>query len=85
MLGGEGKRMNWDFVVTLLPQYEKAAWLTLKLATGGILVPLIVGFVCSLVLYYRVTGIEKLVRIYIEVSRNTSLQTYYFKLNLEAG
>lgn len=72
--------MNWDFVVTMLPQYEKAAWLTLKLAAGGIVASLIVGFVCSLVLYYQVRGIEKLVRIYIEVSRNTPLLIQLFFL-----
>jgi polar amino acid transport system permease protein len=72
--------MNWDFVVTMLPQYEKAAWLTLKLAAGGIIASLIVGFVCSIILYYQVRGMEKLVRIYIELSRNTPLLIQLFFL-----
>lgn len=30
--------IDWDFIVINLPLYEKAAWLTLKLALGGILI-----------------------------------------------
>lgn len=72
--------MNWNFIVSMLPLYEKAAWLTLKLAAGGIGVSLILGLVCSIILYYRVKGIEKVVRAYIELSRNTPLLIQLFFL-----
>lgn len=72
--------MNWNFVVSMLPQYEKAAWLTLKLAAGGIMASLILGFICSIILYYRVKEIEKFVRVYIELSRNTPLLIQLFFL-----
>lgn len=72
--------MNWNFIVSMLPLYEKAAWLTLKLAAGGIGVSLILGLVCSIILYYRVKGIDKVVRAYIELSRNTPLLIQLFFL-----
>ncbi|HEY3423904.1 MAG TPA: amino acid ABC transporter permease, partial [Negativicutes bacterium] len=39
-----------------------------------------IGLVCSIILYYRVRGIEKLVRAYIELSRNTPLLIQLFFL-----
>jgi len=72
--------VNWEFIITTLPLYEKAAWLTLKLAAGGILASLVLGLLCSVILYYRVRGIEKLVQAYIELSRNTPLLIQLFFL-----
>jgi polar amino acid transport system permease protein len=72
--------INWEFIISTLPLYQKAAWLTLKLAAGSILVSLFIGLVCSIILYYRVRGIEKLVRAYIELSRNTPLLIQLFFL-----
>ncbi|WP_378953699.1 amino acid ABC transporter permease [Pelosinus sp. sgz500959] len=72
--------LNWEFIISNIPLYQKAAWLTLKLAAGGIVVSLILGLLCSAILYYRVRGIEKLVRVYIEVSRNTPLLIQLFFL-----
>jgi polar amino acid transport system permease protein len=72
--------LNWEFILSNLPLYQKAAWLTLKLAAGGILASLFLGLLCSAILYYRVRGIEKLIRIYIELSRNTPLLIQLFFL-----
>lgn len=72
--------INWEFIITTLPLYEKAAWLTLKLATEGILLSLAVGLLCSVILYYRVRGMEKLVQAYIQLSRNTPLLIQLFFL-----
>ncbi|MBP2656073.1 MAG: amino acid transporter rane protein 1, family [Firmicutes bacterium] len=72
--------INWGFIVSSLPLYEKAAWLTLKLALWGISASLIIGLVCSVVLYYRIKVLERLVRAYIELSRNTPLLIQLFFL-----
>lgn len=72
--------INWDFVISVLPLYEKAAWLTLKLAFGGIAASLIIGLLCSIILYQRIKGLEWLVKVYIELSRNTPLLIQLFFL-----
>lgn len=72
--------INWEFVISTLPLYQKAAWLTLKLAAGSILVSLFVGLLCCMVLYYRVKGLNKFVQVYIEISRNTPLLIQLFFL-----
>lgn len=72
--------INWEFVLTSLPLYEKAVWLTLKLALWGILSSLLLGLVCSVILYSKVRGVDRIVRAYIELSRNTPLLIQLFFL-----
>lgn len=71
---------DWKFVIDSLPLYEKAAWLTLKLALWGTLISLIIGLICSIILYFKVKGISKIVQAYIELSRNTPLLVQIFFL-----
>ena len=72
--------IDWNFVVTSLPLYEKAAWLTLKLAIAGIALSLVIGLLCSIVLYFKVKIIDVIVQAYIELSRNTPLLVQIFFL-----
>ena len=41
--------MDWSVMVQYLPQYEKAAWLTLRLGVAGIFWAILVGLVLSLI------------------------------------
>ena len=72
--------IDWNFIVTSLPLYEKAAWLTLKLAFAGILLSLVIGLLCSIILYFKVKVIDIIVQAYIELSRNTPLLVQIFFL-----
>lgn len=72
--------IDWNFVVTSLPLYEKAAWLTLKLAFVGILLSLLIGLLCSIILYFKVKVLNIIVQAYIELSRNTPLLVQIFFL-----
>lgn len=72
--------INWQFIISSLPLYEKAAWLTLKLAFWSILISLVIGLVCSIALYYKVKIIKTIVQVYIELSRNTPLLIQLFFL-----
>jgi polar amino acid transport system permease protein len=83
---------DWNFIVTNLPLYEKAAWLTLKLALAGILLSIVIGLLCSIVLYFKVRVLDMIVQAYIELSRNTPLLVQIFflyfglpKLGLKMG
>mgnify|MGYP002407774824 CR=1 FL=1 len=40
--------LNRQFIIDSLPLYREAAWTTLKLGFWGILLSLIIGFVCSI-------------------------------------
>lgn len=76
--------INWQFIISNIPLYEKAALLTLKLAFWGILASLLIGIICSAILYYRVKIISNIVQAYIELSRNTPLliQLYFLYFGL---
>lgn len=63
-----------------LPIYIEAAKLTFQLGIIGILLSLVIGFVCSLVQYYKVPIVQKVAAIYIELSRNTPLLVQLFFL-----
>lgn len=71
--------MDWQFIIKSLPLYEKAAWLTLKLAFISILLSLLIGLLCSVVMYFKIKIIKTITQGYIELSRNTPLlmQLYF--------
>lgn len=62
------------------PMYVQAAWLTLRLGVIGILCSLLIGLACAILQYYRVPLLRRMVRIYIELSRNTPLLVQLFFL-----
>lgn len=72
--------LNWQFIMNSLPLYLEAGWTTLKLGFLGIVISLIIGFVCSIVLYYKVKVLKSIVQVYIELSRNTPLLIQLFFL-----
>ena len=72
--------LNFDFMQKYLPWYLEAAVLTVKIAFFGILLSLLVGVVCSVVQYYRIPVIHRIISVYIEISRNTPLLVQLFFL-----
>jgi len=72
--------VDWNFIINSLPLYKEAIWITLQLAFWGILLSIAIGLVCSVILYFKVKGLESIVRVYIEVSRNTPLLIQIFFL-----
>ena len=72
--------LNLDFMVKYLPWYLDAAILTGKIAFFGILFSLLIGVICSMVQYYRVPVIRRIIAVYIEISRNTPLLVQLFFL-----
>lgn len=72
--------MDQQFIITSLPLYCKAAKLTVDLAFWGILLSLLVGLICAVVAYWRVPVLQRVVQVYIEISRNTPLLIQLFFL-----
>lgn len=70
--------MDWSMVQQGIPTYEKAFWLTLKLSFEGILGAIIVGLIVSFIRYFRVTGFQRILGAYVELSRNTPLLIQLF-------
>ena len=72
--------MDWNVIAQYLPQYEKAAWLTLRLGVIGILWSIGIGLVCAVLQYDKVPVLRRIVGAYIQLSRNTQLFFIYYGL-----
>lgn len=72
--------IDWNFIMDSIPSYSEAAILTLKLGFIGIILSLIIGLFCSIIQYFKVKILEKVVQAYIELSRNTPLLVQIFFL-----
>ena len=70
--------MNGEVIMAYLPLYGEAALLTVKLGVIGIIFAIIVGLFCSLIQYYKVPVVRRIVSVYIEISRNTPLLVQLF-------
>ena len=70
--------MDWDVIASYLPQYEKAAWLTLRLGVIGIAWAIGIGLVCAVLQYDKVPVLRRLVGAYVQLSRNTPLLVQLF-------
>lgn len=61
-----------------LPLFIEAARLTVRLGLLGVFFSLLLGLGCAAVLYFKVPLLKGLVRVYIELSRNTPLLIQLF-------
>lgn len=73
-------QLNFDFMAKYLPWYIDAAKLTVKVAFFGIVFSLLIGIICSLIQYYRIPIVHRIISVYIEISRNTPLLIQLFFL-----
>ena len=72
--------MDLAFIREYIPLYVEAAKLTLKIAAIGIIGSFLLGFIGSLIRYYKVPFVQNIVGAYIELSRNTPLLIQLFFL-----
>ena len=70
--------MDWAYIDKVLPLYGKAAWLTLRTGTAGILLATLVGLLCAAALHWRVPVLHRITAAYVELSRNTPLLIQLF-------
>lgn len=70
--------MDITFIQTHYKLYVEAAALTIKIATIGILLSIIIGIICSLIKTMKIPVLRTIVAIYIELSRNTPLLIQLF-------
>lgn len=72
--------IDWNFISDSIPSYAEAALLTLKLGFIGIILSIVIGMICSIILYFKVKILDYIVQAYIELSRNTPLLVQIFFL-----
>lgn len=72
--------LDWEFMIHSIPLYTKGLYLTLSISFFGIILAIIIGFLCSIILMYKVFFLQNIVNFYIELSRNTPLLIQLFFL-----
>ncbi len=72
--------LDWLYIHSVLPQFYAAVLMTLKISSIGIVLSILLGLICSVISTYQVRILNKIVKIYIEVSRNTPLLIQLFFL-----
>lgn len=70
--------MDAEVLNEYLPLFGEAALLTVGLGLAGIGISIVIGLICSLVQFYRIPVARQIVRVYIELSRNTPLLIQLF-------
>lgn len=70
--------MSWEVIQEYLPLYKDAMVLTLRIGWMGILISIGLGLVCALIGYYKIPVLRTIVKIYIELFRNTPLLVQLF-------
>lgn len=72
--------MDLAYMKEYLPLYQKAAVLTVRIGAEGILLAILIGLICAVVLYEKLPVLCQIVKVYIEISRNTPLLVQLFFL-----
>lgn len=72
--------LDWTFIQQSIPLYQEAFLLTVRLAFWGIIGAFGLGFLISIIRYYRIPILHQLATAYIELSRNTPLVIQLFFL-----
>ncbi|MGO2314363.1 MAG: amino acid ABC transporter permease [Pseudolactococcus laudensis] len=72
--------MASQMISEALPQYIHAMGVTLKLASIGIALALIIGLISSFVIYFKLPIFRQIASAYTEISRNTPLLIQLFFL-----
>lgn len=72
--------MDTEFIREFTPMYLEAAKLTIIMGVIGILISLVIGVLCSVVEYYKIPILRRIVSAYVELSRNTPLLVQLYLL-----
>jgi len=72
--------MDLDFIRKVIPMYQEAAFLVLRIGGIGIIFAFAIGLTISIVRYYKLPILSKFFEGYIELSRNTPLMIQLFFL-----
>ena len=71
--------LDWGFILQHTYMFYDAFWLTLEISSIGIILAIIIGFLCALCLSFKpIFFLTRLSALYVEVARNTPLLIQLF-------
>lgn len=70
--------MDFAYIEKFLPLYQRAAILTVRIGVEGIILAILIGLICSVIVYEKIPVLRQIVLAYIEISRNTPLLVQLF-------
>ena len=70
--------MSIEFIQKYIPLYAEAAWLTVRIGIAGIVLSILLGFLCAVAVYFKTPVLRRVAMVYIEISRNTPLLIQLF-------
>lgn len=70
--------MDFEAIVSYLPLYKEAFFLTIKIGWMGIGLSFLIGIVAAFILYFKIPIISAIVKAYVELFRNTPLLVQLF-------
>lgn len=72
--------MDFDVIISYLPRYRDALFLTVKIGWQGVLLATVLGMVCAWILHLKLPVLRQITAFYIELFRNTPLLVQLFFL-----
>ena len=72
--------MDFAVMKSYLPLYKDALLLTLRIGWQGVLLAFIIGLVCAMIVRFHIPVLRTVVKIYVELFRNTPLLVQLFFL-----
>lgn len=70
--------MNFDVILDYMPMYTKAFLLTIKIGWIGIALAVGIGIVAAFILHFKIPVLSAVVKVYVELFRNTPLLVQLF-------
>lgn len=70
--------LDWSYIIEILPTFWQALWLTIKISLWGIFNAIIIGAICSIVIFYKIKVFSLLTKTYVAFFRNTPLLLHLF-------
>lgn len=70
--------MDFEAIISYLPLYKEAFILTVKIGWLGIALAFVLGIVSAFILYFKIPVMSAIVKVYIELFRNTPLLVQLF-------
>lgn len=76
--------LDWSIIARYAPFFVTGAWMTLFISVFGIALALLTGLLCAAIETAHVPVLRQVVRVYVEISRNTPLlvQLYFLYFGL---
>jgi len=70
--------MDFEAILSYLPLYKEAFFLTIKIGWMGIALSFAIGLVCVFILHFKIPVLSSIVKAYVELFRNTPLLVQLF-------